>query len=519
MQQKSSESCARIAAKEDFSNLGTSGKLNHLFAWEEPFMLGNRDSQRSLFKAQNSPKYSIVGLGKLGCSMAAAIAGRGFGVIGVDAVPEVVEKVNAAQAPVIETDLEKTIAANRERLRATTDYREALLDSDVTFVAVPTPSDERGAFSLEHAGGAFREIGKVLAEKQQYHLVVLTSTVLPGSTRYGLLPVLERESGKTCGRDFGLCYSPEFIALGSVIRDFLNPDFVLIGEGDERAGSLLEACYAQILENHAPCKRMSFENAELAKIALNSFVTMKITFANMLAELCQQIPGGNVDVVSDALGMDSRIGRKYLTGAIGYGGPCFPRDNIAFEFMARALSCNAPLARTTDQMNRTLVGGLVELLRPYLRPGATVAVLGLAYKPLSHVVEDSQGLQLSKELSRAGIRVVGFDPLATDEAQRALRDHDVVIVRDIESCISQADAVVITTPDPVFRALHAADFPRKNPPIVVLDCWRILGEELSAGDHVRYVPLGIGPHEPALAARLKAMWYKDVEETAAARAG
>lgn len=455
-------------------------------------------------------KYSVVGLGKLGCSMAAAIAKRGFEIIGVDVVPEVVETLNAGHAPIIETDLEETIATNRERLRATLDHREAILNSDVTFVVVPTPSDERGAFSLQYAAWAFREIGRALAEKEGYHLIVLTSTVLPGSTRYGLLPILERESGKVCGRDFGLCYSPEFIALGSVIRDFLNPDFTLIGESDERAGSLLEACYAQIRDNNPPCKRMSFENAELTKIAVNTFVTTKLTFANMLAELCEQIPGGDVDVVSDALGQDSRIGRKYLTGAIGYGGPCFPRDNLALGFMARALGRIAPLVETTDQMNRAQVAKLVKRLQPYLKPRTTVAVLGLAYKPFSHVVEESQGVLLARALSDAGIRIVGFDPLAGGEARRELRDH-AVILGDIESCLAQADAVVITTPDPAFCALRAADFPQKSPPVVVFDCWRILREELSGSNHVRYVALGVGGYEPALVSRLQEMWEETHE--------
>ena len=130
---------------------------------------------------------------------------------------------------------------------------------------------------------------------------MLTSTVLPGTTRQALLPVLERASGKRAGADFGLCYSPEFIALGSVIRDFLNPDFTLIGEIDARAGDMLEAYYAQVMANHAPARRMSLENAELAKISVNSFVTMKITFANMLASLCEAIPGADVDVVTQAL--------------------------------------------------------------------------------------------------------------------------------------------------------------------------------------------------------------------------
>src|SRR5207245_1039686 len=156
--------------------------------------------------------------------------------------------------------------------------------------------------------------GRALAQKADYHTVVLTSTVLPGASRYGLLPIHERSSGKRCGDDFGFCYSPEFVALGSVIRDFLHPDFLLIGEYDRRSGDELEAHYRDIVVNGAGAARMSVENAELAKISVNAYVTTKITFANMLAEICDRMPGGDVDVVSNAIGLDSRIGRKYLTG-------------------------------------------------------------------------------------------------------------------------------------------------------------------------------------------------------------
>lgn len=449
--------------------------------------------------------YSIIGLGKLGASMAAAIASRGYKVIGVDINQHAVDLMNAGHAPVQETRLEETIAANRERLRATLSHQEAILNSDVSFVIVPTPSDGRGAFSLQYAKWAFQELGRALAEKESYHNVVLTSTVLPGSTRYGLLPVLERHSGKVCGRDFGLCYSPEFIALGSVIHDFLNPDFTLVGEFDNRAGSQLEACYAQIMENHPPCQRMSLENAELTKVALNTFVTTKITYANMLAEMCSQIPGGDVDVVSNALGLDTRIGRKYLTGGLGYGGPCFPRDNVALGYFARAVGCEANLAETTDRLNRSSAGKLAQLLCSIIPPRATVAILGLAYKPYSHVVEESQGICLARELAASGMRVVGYDPLATEMARHELTDKAVVL-EDLNACLQQADAVVITTPDPQFRALGPLDFPHKTPQVVVYDCWRILRAKLASASHLRYVALGVGTDEASHGTRLKNLW-------------
>ena len=449
--------------------------------------------------------YSIIGLGKLGASMAAAIASRGFNVIGVDVNQRAIDLVNAGHAPVHETNLEEMIRANQERLRATLSHEDAILNSDVSFVIVPTPSDARGAFSLQYAKWAFREIGRALAKKEGYHLVVLTSTVLPGSTRYGLLPVLERESGKVCGKDFGLCYSPEFIALGSVIHDFLNPDFNLVGEFDHVAGSLLQRCYAEIMENNPPCCRMSFENAELTKIALNTFVTTKITYANMLADLCSRIPGGDVDVVSDALGHDTRIGRKYLTGGLGYGGPCFPRDNIALGFFARSVGYEATLAETTDRLNRSMVVRLKESLCNILQPGSTVAILGLAYKPYSHVVEESQALDLARKLADEGFRVVGFDPLVNEMARSEFRDK-ILVLENLSTCLEQADAVVITTTDPQFCALRATDFPQKDEIVLVYDCWRILRGKLESVPHIRYLPLGIGLNDEANTSRLNLMW-------------
>lgn len=453
--------------------------------------------------------YSIIGLGKLGASMAAAIAERGFDVIGVDVIQHAVDLLNAGHAPVQETDLEETVAANKERLRATLSHREAVLNSDVSFVIVPTPSDERGAFSLQYVAWAFHEIGRALAEKEDYHLAVLTSTVLPGSTRYGLLPILEQESGKVAGRDFGLCYSPEFIALGSVIRDFLNPDFTLVGELDERSGGILESCYAQIMENHPPCRRMSIENAELAKIAVNAFVTAKITFANMLADLCERIPGGDVDLVTEALGCDRRIGPKYLRGAIGYGGPCFPRDNVALGYTARTLGGQAELAETTDRSNRALPEQIIERLRPMIRKGATVAILGLAYKPHSHVIEESQGIYLAKALSHAGARVVAYDPLAGEAAKTELAYHALVL-DSLAGCLEQADVVLITTPDPAFKALKSSNFCHN--PVTVVDFWRILAAELPGDPGIRYIPVGRSVDDAANAARLEELWGNTKEE-------
>ncbi|MBK6590631.1 MAG: UDP-glucose/GDP-mannose dehydrogenase family protein [Acidobacteria bacterium] len=453
-------------------------------------------------------KISVIGLGKLGASMAAVFASRGFDVIGVDVNQKFIDIVNDGHAPVQETGLDAMIGENRERIRATLSHEEAVLGSDISFVIVPTPSDERGSFSLQYAEWAFKEIGKALRKKNGYHNVVLTSTVLPGSTRQALLPILEKESGKKAGRDFGVCYSPEFIALGSIIRNFLNPDFSLIGEFDKRSGDQLEAIYDKVTVNHAPAARMSLENAELTKISVNTFVTTKITFANMLADICEKLPGGDVDVVTAALGLDSRIGRKYLTGSIGYGGPCFPRDNVALSFIANELGVEAKLAETTDHQNRSIAEKTAARLLPMLRKGATVAILGLSYKPDSHVTEESQGVFIAKQLSKNGIRVVAYDPMSADMQIEELR-RGIVVLDSIEKCLSQAEAVLITTPDPAFKSLTAKDFRNEWSQVLVVDFWRLLRSELEGKEHIKYLGIGLSEDDAANNARLSSIWCED----------
>ncbi|CAN5676312.1 UDP-glucose/GDP-mannose dehydrogenase family protein [soil metagenome] len=450
-------------------------------------------------------RYSVVGLGKLGCSMAAAIASRGHQVIGYDVDPKVVARLRAGAAPVEETGLAELITANRQRLTATHSLEEAVEESDVTFVVVPTPSDERGAFLIDHARSAFSAVGRALQTKQGMHTVVLTSTVLPGSTRYGLIPALELASGRNAGEDVGVCYSPAFIALGSVVRDFLHPDLVLLGESDERAGSILLKAYEEILPDAPPIRRMTLENAELAKIAVNTFVTTKISFANMLADLCERIPGGDVDVVTDALGLDRRIGRSYLTGALGYGGPCFPRDNQALSFLARALGSEAPIADATDTINRALPLRLVERLRGVADARGTVAVLGLAYKPATPVIDESQSLQIGLALAEAGARVLGHDALAGN-AVRSRHATAIEMVDDLQACIDRADVVLVTSPDAIYQSLRPEQFTRHGGRRIVMDFWRSLDPSFAATPGLEYHGIGLGLPVTNDGHALRALW-------------
>ncbi|MEO8592999.1 MAG: nucleotide sugar dehydrogenase [Candidatus Solibacter sp.] len=442
-------------------------------------------------------KLSIIGLGKLGSPMSAVMAHKGHTVVGVDINPDSVKAIQEGRPPVNEPQLAELITANRERLTATENYEEAILATDVTFIIVPTPSGPDGRFSMKFAIKAAEKIGAALRKKNAWHLVVLSSTVMPGCTGGEMLPALIQHSGKRCPEEFGLCYNPEFIALGSVVRDMLRPDMILIGESDKRSGDILEELYTGVCESGPRIQRMNYVNAELTKLSVNTFVTTKISYANMLAQVCETLPGADSDVVTAAIGCDTRIGAKYLKGALGYGGPCFPRDNIAFSALARDNGAPALLAEATDALNKRQVPRLAQLVASHLPEGGTAAVLGLSYKPNTDVIEESQGVAIAQALLDAGQRVVVFDPAAMPNAKKALKG-DVVFAASAEECIALAGAVVITTPWPEFQDLPLSVFQRAGDPLAVLDCWRVLPAEVAAGIE-RYMTLGKGTTAPKAA--------------------
>jgi UDPglucose 6-dehydrogenase len=446
-------------------------------------------------------KISIIGLGKLGAPMAAVMAHKGHMVVGVDVNPDYVAAIQNGHAPLRETGLEEMIQANRERLSATLDYEEAILTTDTTHIIVPTPSDPDGVFSLRYVMEAVEKIGAALRKKQDWHLVVLSSTVMPGSTGGKVLPALEAYSGKKCGAGFGLCYNPEFIALGSVIRDMLNPDMILIGESDRRSGDILERFYTGLCDSNPHIRRMNHVNAELTKISVNTFVTTKISYANMLAQVCETLPGADVDVVTSAIGCDSRIGQKYLKGALGYGGPCFPRDNLAFSALARANGVQPILAEATHNLNQSQAPRLARWIRARLPEGGTVGVMGLSYKPNTEVIEESQGLALAVYLLSVGVPVVVYDPAAMENARPLLRGK-VTFATSAADCARQADVLAITTPWAEFRDLAPEAFKLHG---TVLDCWRLLDKKALA-TVVEYVALGFGARpEPSKDAALAAV--------------
>ena len=442
-------------------------------------------------------KVSVVGLGKLGAPIVAVLAAKGHEVIGIDTNPGFVEKINNHIAPVEEPHLQEMLTEHKARISATSDWSKAVLESDMTGIIVPTPSGPDGGFRNDYVLSVMDEIGRVLASKKGYHLVVVHSTTMPGSMDGPIKERLERASGRKVGPELGLCYNPEFIALGDVIQGLLHPDFVLIGESDKKAGEILEGLYRNVVGAEANIARMNFVNAELTKISVNTYVTMKISFANMLGEICDRLDGSDVQVIADAIGRDSRIGKKYLKPAIGYGGPCFPRDTIAFGRMAHIVGAKADLALSTDVINRRQIIRLGDIVKSVVPVGSTVAILGLSYKPNTPVIEESQGIMLAKALVDSGFKVVAHDPMAQAPAQAVL-GRSVSFAASAREALGQAAAAVLITPWPEYAAI-APDWIAGGSLRVVVDCWRQL-KPAAFEKHCKVVHLG---HQDTIAAAVR----------------
>jgi UDPglucose 6-dehydrogenase len=430
-------------------------------------------------------RLSVIGLGKLGAPLLAVFAGAGFDVMGVDVNQAAVDAINAGRSPVREPGVDELLTAHFGRYKATTDTRAAVLATDATFVIVPTPSGPDGGFTLDYLEPVCWEIGRALREKAGYHLVAIVSTVMPGQTAQ-LCAVLEHTSGKRNGQGFGLCYSPEFIALGSVVHDLQQPDYVLMGAQDSQGQYELYDIYRRVVGRGVEIIVTNWVNAEIAKMAQNAFITMKITFANHLGTLCGAIPGANVDDVTRALGHDRRIGPHYLRAGTAYGGPCFPRDNKALSTAAERAGVGFPLATHVDFLNAGRTERLAEIVQEAGK--GTVGILGMAYKPDTPVCEESAGLRLSERLLGLGRDIIVYDPLALDEARAVLGDR-VTYAESAAACVERADIVVFMHPDlDLIGAVPNSLWRTKT----VIDPWRLLAFH---GPRDGYYPLGIGPRE------------------------
>lgn len=431
----------------------------------------------------------IVGLGRLGLPMAVFYASRGFDVVGIDSNRKVIRDIGNGMSPIGEPNLQRLLNRYERRINATIDYRE-LMDSDIIFIIVPTPSDNEGRFSSDYVIGAVENIASILKNgNSRLPLIVVTSTVMPNTMDREVLPLLKRMTK----RDVPVCYNPEFIALGSVINDMRNPDSILIGESDKESGDRLEYFYKLLHKQHTPpiC-RMSLINSEIAKISLNVALTVKVSYSNVISNICELTEGGSVEDVLGFVGLDSRINPKYMKSGLGYGGTCLPRDNRAFMKYARDLNYDCPMQEATDIVNKiqplTVIEKVNEIFDMLLMDGSIViSVLGITYKKDTPIIEDSQALEMVKYLA-SGYEIRVYDPQGMDNAMKVLGEK-VYYADSIEDCLKDSELCIVATEWGEFKDITEALTYMKTPRL--LDCWRMYNGKILEEEGIEYYALGI----------------------------
>ena len=414
-------------------------------------------------------RLSIIGSGYVGTTVAACFADLGHEVVNVDVDEAVVDTINGGNAPIHEEGLPELVAKHAGpegtgRLRATTNY-DAVLDTDVTFLCLPTPQNDDGSIDLSIMEAGASQLGATLAEKPDWHTVVVKSTVVPGSTEDTITPILEAESGKVAGEEFGVGMNPEFLREGTAVHDFSNPDKVVLGADDERAlAEVRDVFDPLVLKSDAPLVETDTRTAEMIKYANNSFLAAKVSLINDLGNICKTM-GIDAYEVADAVGLDDRISDRFLRSGVGWGGSCFPKDIAAIIAAATEAGYEPPVLNAAVEVNDRQPERLIDLLTTHCAlDGARIAVLGLAFKPGTDDMRNSRAIPVVNSLQERGATVTAYDPVAIENAKGYLDDVDYA--DSAAAALTDADAAVVVTGWDEFKTLDEA-FERMAEPVVV----------------------------------------------------
>lgn len=441
----------------------------------------------------NVEKLSLVGLGKLGLPLAACYADAGLNVLGVDINEDVVQSINAGGCPIVEPGLADILARHGgSQLVATTDYQRAIEETDITIVLVSTPSEQDGSFSNNNIKTVLTHLGTALKNSAKpNHLFIISSTVMPGSIMVSFIPLLTATTQRELGAGFDICYDPDFVALGNVVNDFRNPDIIVIGESSTEAGQQVVDLHSRLCHNHPHIARMSIPSAEIAKVSLNAYITMKISFANMVANICERIPGGDVDAVTQAIGRDRRIAPYYFRGGLGFGGTCFPRDTRAFTTLSNSVGIAPSLIEAVEVTNALQDQLLYEAVLTQIKElngdnKVVVGVLGLAFKPDTPVIVASPSITLIQRLIADGIKVVAHDPLAATETAGHF-GNQVTIYDNPTKCLIASNICVVCHRTETYKTLIESYQPETH--LTVIDPWRLLAPD-KIDNKVQLIPFG-----------------------------
>jgi len=444
-------------------------------------------------------KVSVVGTGYVGLVSGVCLAEKGHEVVCVDIDQSKVDMINSGQPPIYEMGLEELLKNNiGNRMEATTDLAGAVKSSQITLIAVGTPFDgER--IDLKYVKQVARDVGDIIKNKSDYHVVVVKSTVVPGTTDDVVLPILEEQSGKKAGAGFGVGMNPEFLTEGVAVKDFMEPDRIVIGGNDDQALDVQAELYSPW--DNVEVLRTNCKTAEMIKYSSNAMLATCISFSNELANFCTAL--GGIDIaevtrglhlahylqpfVSDGARVRAPISSFFEAGC-GFGGSCLPKDVKALVAHGEAHGQPMPLLDTVIKINREQPARVIKILEKHLGDlkDRKIGILGLAFKPDTDDMRESPSIPIIKTLKSLGASVRAYDPIAAEEAAKCFEPDTYERADSVESAVADADAVVLITRWDEFNAVPEL-IARVNPEVLFVDARRMLDKSKFA----RYDGIGM----------------------------
>lgn len=433
-------------------------------------------------------KIAVIGLGFVGLTLSSVLASKGITTIGIDSDRKKCSKIAKGIPTFFEPNLEKTLKKSLKKKLIITNKLSSISNCDFIFITVGTPQKKNGEIDLSFIKEIVRSVGKLISKNKKKPIILIKSTVLPGTMKQVVLPILERNSKKKAGKDFGLISNPEFLQESLAIQDTIKPHVVVLG-GYRTKFMKKTAKFFSWFNPNVPIIITNHQTAEMIKYANNSFLATKISFINQIANICQRIPDTNIDDIANTIGLDPRIGNLFLNAGPGYGGSCLPKDIKAIINLSSKIGVKPTLLNAVEKTNKQQINYIMELIKQNIGKikGKKITVLGVAFKPDTDDIRDSMSIELIRRLMKLGARVTIHDPKALDNARKIFHGNAKYAI-SIPSALKNCQCAVIMTKWKEYERINNKTINHMNKKFII-DSRRILSNKnLDA----KYYAIGLG---------------------------
>ena len=433
-------------------------------------------------------KIAVIGLGFVGLTLSSVLASKGITTVGIDLDKEKCSKIAKGIPTFFEPNLKKTLKKALEKNLIITDQLSSINDCDFIFITVGTPQRKDGKINLSSIKTVVRSVGTIISKNKKKPVILIKSTVIPGTMKDVILPILEKNSKKKAGKDFGLISNPEFLQEGNAIQDTIKPHVIVLGGYKTKFMKKTEKFFSRFNQN-VPIIITNHQTAEMIKYANNSFLATKISFINQIANICQVIPDTNIDDIAATIGLDPRIGNLFLNAGPGYGGSCLPKDMSAIINLSSKIGVKPTLLNAVEKTNKLQINNIMQLIKQNIRKikGKKIAILGVAFKPDTDDIRDSTGIELARRLMKLGADITIHDPKALDNTRKIFRDNAKYAIT-ISSALKNCQCAIIMTQWKEYEKIDNKTIKYMNKKFII-DSRRILSNKNLVA---KYYAVGLG---------------------------